>query len=306
MIAEAVRVSHSGPISFELAVSDFLEYLVNYRRCSPNTGRAYGHDLRSFLAFLRRDGLGLPSVQDVTRRDVLEFVQTQDGLTAGSVRRRVGAISSFYQYLQDLEAVSHNPAYRIPLPKNRKTVRLIPTTDEIHRIMKAARLPWLKCALTLLAETGVRRSELTGLLFESIDLEEAMVLIHGKGDKERMIPLSRAAVNAIRDYLPVRECHATRQTRRARTFLVSENGTPVQANSLFWALRRALWRAGIVKPISPHAFRHAFATRLIRGGTDIRTVQVLLGHTSLETTAIYLHTDLATSRAAVESLAVGA
>jgi len=284
--------------SADEAVCAFLSYLTGYRRCTEYTAKVYGADLRLFFAFLGAgNGIAPPSPAEVTRQDVMAFVSSQSHLSGSTVCRKVAAISSFYRWLQDTGQVAGNPTRGIPLPQKRQRVPETLATGEFARILHQARRPWLRCALVLLAQTGIRRGELLGMKLIDIDLEVGSLLVHGKGDKERMVPLSAEARAAIREYLP------TRARWGGSTLLVNTQGRPIIPNTLFRSLRDACWRAGIVKPIHPHMLRHTFASDLVRNGVDVRTVQELLGHESLQTTARYLHSDVESKRRAVEGLA---
>jgi site-specific recombinase XerD len=149
----------------------------------------------------------------------------------------------------------------------------------------------------LLLSTGMRRSEIAQISLEDLDLENRQLLVHGKGAKERVVPLADQAVAAIEQYLPHRV-----QTQSHRLF-VSQFGEPISGRAISRMLARTLGKAGLAgKGITPHKLRHTFATHLIRSGADIRTVQELLGHADIGTTARYLHSDVRTKLAAVEKL----
>lgn len=277
-------------------VKAYLSYMADYRRCSPWTVRAYRGDLGQFAAFCEAVGV---SCKDLTKRDVLAWVNSLGHLEGATVRRKVAALSSFFTYLCDSGILHHNPAHRIPLPQKKQSLPRLVSQEEAEAIFRACQSPWLRCALVLLQETGIRRAELVGIRLTDLDWEHDSLLVRGKGSRQRLLPLSDAAEKAIRDYLPLRE-----RKVRADTLLVNQlTGGAVTKDLLFRVLRMTCWRAGIVRPVTPHMFRHSFATTLVRNHVDIRTVQELLGHASLETTAKYLHSDLDTKRAAVEALA---
>lgn len=276
------------------AASSFLSHLAS-RHCSVLTIRAYRSDLAAFCAFLESEGIREASA--VARQHVLAFTSRLQGFAPATIRRRVAAIGSLFRYLQDCGEVTHNPAHHLPLPRKVSRIPVVLSRDEIATIIRACRPDWLRCSLILLRTTGVRRAELIGICLQDVDFDEATLLVRGKGAKERIVPLKLEAIQAIRDYLPRRVRH------RGEHLLVNEQGRPITGARLFRALRLAAWRAGITRPVTPHLFRHTFATELVRSGTDLRTIQELLGHENLETTARYLHSDLRTKRAAVEGLA---
>jgi site-specific recombinase XerD len=214
-----------------------------------------------------------------------------------TVRRKLWVLSSFFGFLQDMGHVSGNPARRLPLPRLEQQVPVTLTEADAQRLLEAAQRPWHKCLVVLLLSTGMRRSEIAQISLEDVDLENRQLLVHGKGAKERVVPLADQAASAIEQYLPHRV-----QTQSHRLF-VSQFGEPISGRAISRMLARTLAKAGLSgRGITPHKLRHTFATHLIRSGADIRTVQELLGHADIGTTARYLHSDVRTKLAAVEKL----
>ena len=163
--------------------------------------------------------------------------------------------------------------------------------------MAAADRPWTRCLVILLLTTGMRRSEAVAIALEDVDLENGQLLVHGKGSKERTVPLTQEATEVIRHYLEHRK-----ETDCLRLF-VSQTGKSIQGRIVNRILNRVLKKAGLTgRGITPHTLRHTFATHLIRNGTDIRTVQELLGHSDIQTTARDLHSDTRTKQTAVGKL----
>jgi len=279
---------------FAAAAAAFLEYLRSYRAASSHTLRAYETDLREFTHFLGGP-LEAPPPPAVTRDLVLGWAVSLHGLAPSSIRRKLASLASLFSYLQDVGAVVGNPTRRLPLPKMQQRVPPTLSTEQCRGLLSAAALPWEYCALVLLLSTGLRRGELAAARCRDVDLLAETLLVHGKGGKERMLPLPPIAVTAIALYLP---------SRRARpgvdALLVNRAGRPVTGHLLWRMLARSLHRAGIDVAATPHHLRHTFATRLIREGVDVRTVQELLGHASLQTTARYLHSDVESKRRAVQ------
>ena len=272
------------------AAEEFFDYLKAYRRCSPATVRSYRSDMRRFLRFAGAVGPG-----EVDRGLVLRYAMTLRALEPATVRRKIASLSSCFRYLQDFGLVAGNPARGIPLPEyHRRLPRIIGPAD-LDRLLHVQCDPWLRCAVGLLATTGVRRAELAGLRLGDLDLAGRSIRVIGKGSKERDVPLSQAAVVAICTYLP------HRPSRASDRLLLTASGVPLTGQQLHRQVKRLLRRAGLGE-VTLHWFRHTFATQLIQGGTDIRTVQELLGHADLNTTARYLHSNLGRKRAAVESL----
>ena len=292
--------SHSAAadqLSLAEAVPMFLEYMKAYRSCAAVSVRAYGRDLRGFEEFLAQT-LGQPPPADqITRQQVMQFAVSLSHLAPISVRRKLAALASFFGYFQDMGHISGNPARRLPLPKLEQHVPVTLSEEDAQRLLQAAQRPWHKCLVVLLLSTGMRRSEVAQISLEDLDLENRQLLVHGKGAKERVVPLADQAVAAIQDYLPRRK-----KTESHRLF-VSQFGEPINGRAISRMLQRTLGKAGLAgRGITPHKLRHTFATHLIRSGADIRTVQELLEHADIGTTARYLHSDLRTKLAVVEKL----
>lgn len=286
-----------GALSFEDAVAMFTEYLKGYRACAPISIKAYRRDIQSFAQFLTESLSQAPPPEQITRQQVMQFAVGLTHLAPLSVRRRLWALSSFFGFLQDMGYLAGNPAKRLPLPKLAQHVPVTLTEQEAQRLLQAASRPWHRCLVVLLLSTGLRRSEVAQIALEDLDLEHRQLLVHGKGAKERVVPLADQAVAAIGEYLPHRA-----QTQSHRLF-VSQRGEPLSGRAICRMLQRSLAEAGLAgRGITPHKLRHTFATHLIRSGADIRTVQELLGHADIGTTARYLHSDVRTKLAAVGRL----
>ena len=284
-------------IAFDEAVPMFLEYILSYRGCSPMTMIAYRDDLRKFRAFLEKRYGRASAPDEITREMVIQFGFSLKGAAPLTVRRRYGCLASFFGFLEDMDYIRKSPARRLPLPKVPLTVPVYLSAGQAQRLIEAADKPWPRALIVTLLSTGIRCSETVGISLDDLDSENRQLLINGKGSKQRVVPLHDGAVAAISDYLVNRP-----QTTSHRLF-VSRKGNPL----LRWAVNRILDRvvraAGLEgQGITPHKLRHSFATHLIRNGVDVRTVQELLGHADLQSTAKYLHSDTRTKQAAVAKL----
>jgi len=242
-------------------------------------------DVRLFLSYLA-----------TYRQSSPETVRAYPGAPR-SIRRHIAGLSSFFAYCEREGACTRNPARGLPLPKVPEYLPAMPSPDDVSNLLGAVRIPWHRCALLLLITTGIRRSELVGLQLPDVDLEVGCLLVRGKGGKDRLVPLSTQAVAAIREYLPHR-----RSPPGEEHLLVSLQGHRLAGTRLNKMVGHLVKGSRLGRHLSVHSFRHAFATQLIRQGVDLRTIQELLGHSSLNTTARYLHSDLRTKRAAVEGL----
>ena len=284
-------------LATEQAVPMFLEYLKSYRSCSPLSVRAYSADLRGFQQFLSSRPGPVPTPSEITRQLVIQYAVTLAHLSPVTVRKKLACLSSLFGFLQDMGYVSGNPARRLPLPRLEQLVPVTLSEEQARRLLAAAELPWHRCLVVLLLATGLRRSEVVQINVEDVDLQNRQLLVHGKGAKQRIVPLMMSAVEAIQHYLPHRPVSQTR-----RLFL-TEQREPLPGRLINGTLNELLEKAGLAgQGITPHKLRHTFATQLIRKGVDVRTVQELLGHSNLGTTARYLHSDVRTKLAAVGRL----
>ena len=295
--ARAAPVAPAVPdLSLERAVPMFLEYLRGYRSCSPLSIRSYAADLRYFQEFLAARG-PLPSLAEITRQTMVQFAVTLSHWSPVTVRRKLSCLSSFFSFLQDMGYVSGNPARRLPLPKQERRMPVTLSEEQARQLIAAAELPWHRCLVVLLLATGMRRSELLQVTLEDIAAQNRQLLVHGKGAKQRTLPLARQALAAIAGYLP------HRAPGHSRRLFVNCRGAPIRGQVINQTLEEILVRAGLSgQGITPHKLRHTFATQLIQKGVDVRTVQELLGHADLGTTARYLHSDVRTKLAAVGRL----
>ena len=293
-----VTAAAKHELSYDEAVAEFLDYLKEYRSFSPWTARAYGTDLRMLREFLERRLGRVPKPTEITRELIVQFGVSLRGAAPLTLRRKYACISSFFGFLQDMGYAQANPARRLPLPRVSEYVPVYLTEEMAQKLVAAADSPWTKAMVLLLLSTGIRRSEAVGITLDDVDLENRQLLIRGKGDKERVVPLTDQAVEAIQAYLP----HRTK-TQSRHLFVSAWKGHPIHGRCINRMLKIVIQKAGLEgQGITPHKLRHTFATHLIRNGVDIRTVQELLGHADLETTAKYLHSDTRTKQSAVGKL----
>jgi len=296
-VSETAAVAEQE-LSYEEAVAGFLDYLKEYRSFSQWTVRAYGTDLRMLREFLEKRLGRLPRPTEITREQIVQFGVSLRGAAPLTLRRKYACISSFFGFLQDMGYAQANPARRLPLPRVSEYVPVYLSEEMAQRLIAAADSPWTRCAVVLLLSTGIRRSEAVAITLDDLDLEKRQLLIRGKGGKERVVPLTDQAVEAIQAYLP----HRTK-TQDRHLFVSAWKGQPIHGRCINRMLKIVIQKAGLAgQGITPHKLRHTFATHLIRNNVDIRTVQELLGHSEIETTAKYLHSDTKTKQAAVGKL----
>ncbi len=299
MPAESAVQPAATAVGFEEAVAGFIDYLGSYRGSSIHTVKAYARDLREFLGLLGERYPGVVAPDQVRREMVVQFALSLKCQAPLTVRRKLTAIASFYRFLEDTGSAVLNPARGLPLPKVAQRFPTCLTAEQARALLDAAHTPWHRALIALLLFAGLRRSEVAAITIDDLDMGSAHLLVRGKGAKQRVVPLTPLAVQAIREYLPCRP-----QTESQHLFVSRVGGRPLHARVAGRMLQHVLRRAGLGEEhITPHRVRHTFATHLIRNGVDVRTVQELLGHADLQTTARYLHSDTRTKQAAVGRLA---
>ena len=272
-------------------VREFLDYVRFERGMSANTVSAYGRDLGRFAAFLAQRGTR-PAVASVN--DVQEFFAGAGGDgAASSVARRTASLRAFYAYLVREGLRADDPASGLRTPKLPQQLPRVLSVEEVEavlaQVVPAGPLGQRDlAALELLYGCGLRASELLGLREGDVDLEGGLVRCVGKGDKERVVPMGGAAATALGRYLRDGRRQLQRGRRRAEVFLNARGG-PLTRQGVDYRLRKILARADMLGQASAHTFRHSFATHLLAGGADLRSVQEMLGHASVATTQLYTH-----------------
>jgi len=268
-------------------VDGFLALLAARR--SPRTVDAYSRDLRALHAFLGHP-VGAATVEELER---YAAQLRADGLSAATIARRHAAARSFFRHLQLLGVRADNPAAAVPLPRRPKPLPKTLSPGEAERLIQAAagttpRALRDQALVELLYGAGLRVSEAVGLQRSGVALDERVVRVLGKGGKERVVPIGRPAAEALRRYLSRGRPHLDRR-HRAEVFLNARGG-PLTRAGAFLILRGLAGKAGLdPERIHPHLLRHSFATHLLEGGADLRSVQEMLGHADLSTTELYTH-----------------
>ena len=278
---------------------DFRNYLRIERGMSPNTVASYVRDveglLKAYEGWLPAD-IGTAEVE----RHLSDRIRK--GLSKRSQARLLSSLRSFFNWCIEEGDLKDNPCDRIDAPKLGKYLPAVLSVEEVDAIMESVDLKAStglrdRAILEVLYGCGLRVSECTGLLLSHVHLDEGYVDVVGKGNKQRIIPLGEMAAEAVRNYLPARPEPAARAYEDV--LFLNRSGRPLSRVSVFNLVKERAMAAGIHKEISPHTFRHSFATHLIEGGADLRIVQEMLGHESILTTEIYTHIDSSTWQAAV-------
>jgi integrase/recombinase XerD len=279
----------------ESAHGDWHQKFTNYLRSechlAENTVLAYGRDLRRLLKWL-----GSSQVQRLKLGDLSEFVEwlQADKLSAASVSRAIVTTRMFFKYLQLEGIVQDNPSELLSTQRMWQRIPKAITPAAVERFLAAPRrydTYWLRdcCILELLYATGCRVSEVSNLLLANVHLDEGYCLVEGKGSKQRMVPIGDKAVASIRQYLSEQrhELLGATPADRASWLILSRSGRRLRREAIWELVKRYALRAEIDPDVSPHTLRHSFATHMLSGGADLRQIQELLGHSSIQTTQIY-------------------
>lgn len=272
-------------------LTDYEYYLRMERAMSPNTVASYCSDIQKFLAVSEVDA------DKVQPDDILKFLSTSKKVSERSQSRFLSALRSFYDWMQIEGYMSENPCDRVDMPKLGVYLPSVLSVQEVEAVINSIdRSDWIglrdKAILEVLYGCGLRVSEAVGLRISGLYLDEGFIRIIGKGNKERLIPLGDMACNAVRAYLDVRPQPADPQSDDL--LFLNRFGKSFSRVSMFKLIKKQALIAGVSKEISPHTFRHSFATHLVENGADLRVVQEMLGHESITTTEIYTHIETQT------------
>ncbi len=290
-----------GVDGFGTLREQFLVHIGIERGLAKATVSAYESDLNKYVAWLQTHGITKPD--DIAKQDVEDYIAAldADGESARSKARRLASIHEFHRFALAQHAVSADVAASVKAPKGASVLPDVLSVDEVSRLLDAAAVggstdPVVlrdKALLEFMYATGCRVSEAVGTNLDDIDLEEKVVRLMGKGSKQRLVPLGSYARNSVVAYLNAGrgelERRSTAKVPERRALFLNKRGKRISRQSVWEIVKTAGERADITKPLHPHTLRHSFATHLIQGGADVRTVQELLGHASVTTTQIYTH-----------------
>lgn len=268
----------------------FLQHLLVEKGLSDNTLNAYANDISDFLSFLAARSFPFESVTDQTLFLYIIDVRSM-GLSGRSLARRLSALRGLFSFACREKVFTANPAKFLENPKFTQRLPEVLTREEMHAILASPdisdRLGFRdRTMLELLYACGLRASELTGLHALHFDAGTNILRVFGKGAKERLVPVHSEAAKFLSDY--IRHWRTLFSPKEPALFL-NRSGKGLSRVALWKIVQRHVQKAGIFRPISPHTFRHSFATHLLEGGADLRSVQMLLGHADISATEIYTH-----------------
>ena len=278
----------------KLLLRDFEAYLLLERSLSPNTLSGYATDVRHLLDYLEERRL---SSDEVGLDDLHNFLATlRDlGISPRSQARLIAGIRSFFRFLRMEGYILHDPSELLESLRLGRELPDVLSVSEIDAMIAA--IPPDKdeslrnhAIIELLYGSGLRVSELTDARLSRLSFEDEVLIVEGKGSKQRIVPVSPAAIKLIREYLPQRSRLKIKPEGNDIIFL-NRRGAPLTRVMVFYIIRDLASLAGIQKTVSPHTLRHSFATHLLEGGANLRAIQEMLGHESIATTELYLHLD---------------
>lgn len=270
-------------------LSGYNYYLKVERGLSPNTVKAYTADIEGFYEFLRHRGVTL---RDASSSDISDYIiSVSEYLSKRSQARLLSSLNSFFDYLVSEGERKDNPSSAVDSPKLGKYLPVVLSVEEVRAILKTAPNERDRAILEVLYGCGLRVSEVCSLKISEVYLKDMFVKVMGKGSKERLVPMAPSTASAIMDYLSVRpESDAGCED----VLFLNRFGRALSRVAVFKMVKSVALVAGVDKNLSPHTFRHSFATHLVENGADLRVVQEMLGHESILTTEIYTHVDSTT------------
>ena len=267
------------------------------KNLSTNSITSYKTDLERYINFLYNGESirELNSIRQIHIRNFIRFLNDQN-LSSSTINRSFSSIRSYHKYLSYEKKITHNPTQLLESPKISKKLPKVLSVQEINEIINSVKVENSmgyrdKAILETLYSAGLRVSELCSLEMNNILFDSAMLRVVGKGNKERYVPLGDKAIKLINDYCKyIRSALVDKKKSHGNVFL-SKNGKQLTRMTIFNIMKKWARISGINKDISPHTFRHSFATHLLEGGADLRAVQEMLGHSDISTTQIYTHLD---------------
>lgn len=293
--------------SLKNLIRTFIESLSSEKGYSANTCRAYLHDLEEFASFICEgrfsgkknqndaDTFSADQVDGLMIRGYLGFLYKKNKKV--TIARKLSAMRSFFRYLVKHGVILDNPLDLILTPKHQKTIPVYLPVDDIFRLLDSIRTGTLlglrnRAIFETLYSSGIRVSELAGMNVFDVDFAKYVIRVLGKGSKERIVPIGKKAINAIKDYRKRLQIEAGIRADENSPLFLNKNNGRLTTRSIARILEKIAKECGLLIPVSPHALRHTFATHMLDAGADLRIVQELLGHKSLSTTQKYTHVSI--------------
>uniref|UniRef100_A0A7V3ZUJ7 Tyrosine recombinase XerC n=1 Tax=candidate division WOR-3 bacterium TaxID=2052148 RepID=A0A7V3ZUJ7_UNCW3 len=276
--------------SLDNLIENFSYYLLTERKLSKISTDYYLSDVKFFLTWLKKD------VKTINEDEVKEFIRhlSKKGIKPTTLARKISSLKAFFQFLSSEGIIAKNPLEELPVPKIKRSLPEVLTVSEVEQLIKTTETIKneegirAKALLEVLYATGMRVSELLNLKINDVNLEEGFVRIIGKRNKERIVPLGEPAIFAVKEYINlVRPYFLSKKIGLTSYLFLNRRGEKLSRMGFWKILKKYVKMAGIKKKITPHTFRHTFATHLLERGANLRVVQELLGHSNISTTQIY-------------------
>ncbi len=283
----------------ETYLHEYLTMLRVEKNLAANTVEAYERDLNIYLSFIFENGQ-FNSLEDISQEKIRHFIQSlaQSNLAPASVARIFSSIRSYHAFISDEGYCNENPSLQLVAPKMPKKLPDVLTVEEMNLIIHSVETKTSvgkrdQAILEMLYSCGLRVSECCDLTVSELFFEEDLIRVTGKGNKQRIVPLGKNIKHILNQYL-IHARPALEKNKSVGTVFLSQNGKSLTRMSIYNIVKKWVKIAQIHKPVSPHTFRHSFATHMLEGGADLRFVQVMLGHSDITTTQIYTHLDKTT------------
>ena len=271
-------------------IDQFIDYYWLTSGASKNTLSAYRSDLNIFSKWLNQTPF-----TSVDKKLVQEYFsyRKKSNLSAASQSRILTCLHSFFQYLLNNQKMTYDPTEQMDYPKLEKKLPIFLNIQEVENLMEVPNTNSIygqrdRAMLELLYSCGLRVSELISLSYHNLNIKEEFVRVHGKGNKERMLPLGEVAIDFLDQYEKNSRAILLKNGQ-CDSYFLSNRGSAMSRQNFFYIIKGYALTAGIDKPISPHSLRHAFATHLVQKGADLRSVQLMLGHSDISSTQLYTH-----------------
>lgn len=269
--------------------NDYIDYIKYEKKLSEETIKNYKYDLKQFNTYIKENNI--TDINKIKTKDIENYLKHLRNLNSKTISRKITSINNFFIFLLKEKRIDHNPCEFIDRPKLNKT---LPDTLLEKEVESLLNIPLNtiydyrnKAMLEILYGCGLRISELVNLTTRDVDFENAIIRCIGKGSKERITPINDYVIYYLKEYLERRPLLIKKET--TDYLFLNNHGKKMTRQGFFKNLQKILKEKGITKYVSPHTLRHSFATHLLNGGADLRSVQILLGHSDISTTKIYTH-----------------
>jgi len=276
-------------------LDSFLAYITVEKGLSKNTLESYGRDVRKFLTFLEEGHI--ETVHEIKYENILDFLSSfkKQGFSDTTTVRTIVSIKQFFKYLLLEKIIKEDPTSQIHTPKMKKSIPGVISLEDVEKILSApdeSTPEGLRdlAMLEVLYATGIRVSELISLKLNEVNFEMGFVIVYGKGSKERIVPMGEEAQEKLKTYMEHSRPALLKQ-KDCKEIFVTRRGKGMTRQGFWKLIKTYALKANITKPISPHTLRHSFATHLLERGADLRTIQIMLGHSDISTTQIYTHVE---------------